>query len=255
MAVIADVFEVVLIDNSTNDVIGSTTLQSGNIQFQVKENDVRGGRGNQLMGVLHSDRDITLTLTDVGFKYDWIAKQLGQNIVTGAGVGYAMPKFYTVVDNAGAKEVTLDETPDVAANIALYDKDGVKLVLTTDFTVATDTITITKTGINAGDEVEVRTFTYATDAKTETIDIDNSVFAKGVKAVLETIEIDESTETATHKLQYQFDRALPSGNFTISTAAEKQASTQEFTLRVVKPATSTVVGKSLRIPVGEGSPN
>lgn len=251
MAVVADVFEVVLVDTD-GDVVGSTTLQDGNIETQVQENDVRAGRGNQLMGVLHSDRDITLNLTDIGFRYEWIAKQLGQPIVTGAGVAYAMPKWYVVVSESTNKVITLDETPDTIDNVAIYDDKGVKLVKTTDFTLATNKVTILKAGISAGANVELRTYTYATDADTQTIEIDNSVFAKGVKAILETVEIDESTEQATHKLQWQFDNALPSGNFTISTTSAKEASAQAFNLRVVKPKNSTKVGKSLRIPL---SPN
>jgi hypothetical protein len=244
MAVIADVFEVALIDSTTGDAIGTTTLTEANIQVQVKENDVRGSRGNQLMGVLHSDRDITLNLTDISFKYDWIAKQLGQNIVTGAGTGYATPKWYSVA----TEKITLDETPSDTSSLVIYNASGVKI---TGFTVTTDQVDFTAATptVANGDSVEVRTYKYATDAQTQTIEIDNSVFAKGVIAVLETLEVDESTEVATHKIQYQFDRALPSGNFTISTRSEKTASTQAFNLRVVKPATSTVVGRVLRIPV------
>lgn len=248
MAVVADVFEVILID-SDGDTIGTTTLQEANIEVQVQENDVRGGRGNQLLGVLHSDRDITLNLTDVYFRYEWVAKQLGQDIKTGAGVAYATPKWYTVVDNAGSKEFELDETPSDSASLAIYDEGGNKLELTTDYTVSGNTVTIIDATIAAGDSVEVRTYKYQTVPTTQTIEIDNSVFAKGVTAILETLEVDESTEMATHKLQYQFDNALPSGNFTINTASEKTASTQAFNLRVVKPKTSTVVGRILRIPV------
>lgn len=244
MAVVADVFEVVLID-ADGSVIGSTTLQDGNIEFAVQETDVRSGRGNVLRGVLHSDRDIKINLTDLAFRYDWIAKQLGQDIVTGAGVAYAMPKWYEAIDNAGSVEITLDETPSDSDSVAIYGADGAAI---TTFTVSGSVVTLTS-GVNAGDKVEVRTYTYATDASTESIEIDNSVFPAGVKAVLETVEIDESTETVTHKLQWQFDNALPSGNFTINTTSSKDAQAQAFNLRVVKPSTSNVVGKSLRIPV------
>lgn len=248
MAVIADVFDVILIDTD-GDTIGTTTLQEANIEVQVQENEVRGGKGNQLLGILHSDRDITINLTDVNFRYEWLAKQLGQDIKTGAGVAYAMPKWYTVVDNAGTKEFTLDETPSDAVSLAIYDEGGNKLTPTTDYTVSADKVTIIDATIAAGDAVEVRTYKYATDAQTQTIEIDNSVFAKGVTAILDTLEIDESTETATHKIQYQFDNALPSGNFSINTASEKTASTQAFNLRVVKPKTSTKVGRMLRFAI------
>jgi len=247
MAVIADVFDVVLID-SNNEVIGTTTLTEANIEVTVKENDVRGGKGNQLYGVLHSDRDVALNLTDIKFRYEWMAKQLGQNIVTGAGVAYAMPKWYEVEAVSSEKQITLDNIPSDPASVAIYDAAGKKLELTTDFTIAGAVVKLVDVAIAAGDSVEVRTYKYATDPKTESIEIDNAVFAKGVKAILETIEIDEATEDPTHTLQYQFYNALPSGNFSVTTASEKTASTQAFNLRVVKPAKSTTVGKVLRIP-------
>lgn len=111
-----------------------------------------------MYGVLHVSRDININLTDVDLKYDWLAKQLGQNIVTGAGVGYAMPKWYTSTDNAGSKEVSLDETPTNVTTIALYDDKGMKLVPTTDFTLTGKVVKVTKTGVTG--EVEVRTFKF-----------------------------------------------------------------------------------------------
>lgn len=238
--VVADVFDVVLID-SNGDVFGSTTLQDAGIEVQVQENDIRAGKGNQLHGVLHSDRDITINLTDISFRYEWLAKQLGQSIVTGAGVAWAMPKWYDVKTGL---VVNLPSTPTSGATVAVYDSAGVKL----SGTLTGSNYTISS-GVVVGDTVEVRTYSYATSASTKTISIDNSVFAKGVKAVLETVEIDSTTETATHTLQWQFDNALPSGNFNINTSSAKEAITQEFNLRVIKPKTTNVVGRSLRIPI------
>lgn len=245
MAVIADVFEMILIDND-GDVVGTTTLQDANIEVSVQENDVRGGRGNQLYGILHADRDIAISANDINFRYDWLAKQLGQDIATGAGVAYAMPKFYKVA----TKKITLEETPLASGHeLAVYSADGQKISGATvtgdevDFTAATPAVA-------DGDDVEVRTFKYATPAETQQIKIDNEVFAKGVKAVLETVEVDEESETVTHKLQYEFHKAIPTGNFSMNTASERSAQAQAFNLRVVKPKTTSEVGLIKRIPVG-----
>lgn len=244
MAFIADVFNVVLLDKVSGDAIATTTLQSGDIDVSVQENEIRAGQGAQLLGVLHAQRDININLTDAEFKYEWLAKQLGQDIATGAGVAYAMPKWYTVVDNASSMEITLDQTPTATNNgLKIFKADGTAIA---NPTVADAVVTLT--GVTAGDKVEVRTYKYDTDATTETINIDGSVFAKGVVAILETIEID-GNEIATHRIQYQFDNTVPTGNFTISTASERQASTQQFNLRVLKPSDSTVVGRVLRMPV------
>lgn len=251
MSLIADVFDVILVDND-GDVIATTTLTEANIEVSVKENDVRGGKGNQLLGILHSDRDIAINLTDAEFRYEWMAKQLGQDVVTGAGVAYAMPKWYEVVDldDIGPETdlgFTLEHAPlTTDSGLKLFDDTGKELVLTTDYTISGSKVIIV--GGVLGEMVEVRVYKYATVATTETIEIDNSVFAKGVKCILDTIEID-GEENPTHSIQYQFDRALPSGNFTINTASERTAQTQAFNLRVVKPANSTKVGKVLRVPI------
>jgi hypothetical protein len=245
MSVVADIFDIVLLD-SNNVAFASTTLTDANIQVKVTSSDVKGGRNDQLMGVLHSDRDIMVNLTDISFRYDWLAQQLGQTITTAAGVGWQMPTWYTVESGL---TITLAATPNDTSNLNIFDDAGVKLALTTDFTVAGAEVTILKSGIVANNELEVRTFSYATSASTESISIDNAVFAKGVKAILSTIEIDESTESALYTLQWIFDNVLLDGNFNINTKSAKAANAQATTLRVVKPKNSTIVGKSLRIPI------
>lgn len=247
MALIADVFDVILKDQN-GDVIGTTTLQEAGIEFSVSENEIRAGKGNQLYGILHVSRDININLTDVEFKVDWLAKQLGQTITTGAGVAWHMPKWHRVEADGAALVITLEETPTAIADIALYDSNGLKLAQGTDFTLSGKKLEVKKAGISAGDELEVRTYAYATDASTQTIEIDNAIFGKGVMAVLETVEIG-GDESVVAKLQYQFDSAMPTGNFTVSTASERNAATQAFNLRVIKPKTSSVVGRVVRIPV------
>ncbi|TBL76244.1 hypothetical protein [Paenibacillus thalictri] len=246
MALIADVYEVLLKDSEGN-VFATTTLQDAKIDVKVKETDVRGGRGNQLIGVLHSDRDIAITLTDVDFKYDWLAAQLGQDIVTGAGVAYAMPKFYEAAGTTTVK-VTLDQTPLSVDTLAIYDQNGVKLEASS-YALLGKELTFSS-GVEAGDTVEVRTYQYATNAKTETITIDNAVFAKGVIAVMETIEIDNQ-ENPINRIQYQFDNTLPTGAFTIEAKSDRSANTSQFNLRVIKPKQSTSVGKVLRFPINQ----
>lgn len=252
MGVVADVFNALIIDNSTQEVVGTTTLQDAQIQAQVQANNVVGGQGGQILGVLHSQRTFNITLTDIEYNYGFFARQLGQDIVVAAGEAYAMPKFYKVVKGSteGSKEITLDHAPLVADNmLTIFDANGTKLAATTDFTVSDTKVTILSADVKVGDEIEVRTYKYATDAKTETIEFDGTVFAKGVTLVLETLEIDPETENPTYTLQYQFNNALPDGNFTLATQTQRQAATSQMVLQVIKPRTSNVVGKSLRIPV------
>jgi hypothetical protein len=249
MGLIADVFDVTLIDEASGEVIGTTTLQDANIEVSVSENEVRAGKGNALIATLHVSRDITISMTDAEFKYEWLAKQLGQDVVTGAGVGYAMPKWYKAVegtDPATDPEITLDKVPTDPTSIAIYNEEGIRI---TGFTVTGSTVDLTTAtpAVATGDDVEVRTYKFATPANSQTILFDSKVFSSGVKAILETVEID-GDETITHVLQYQFDSAVPEGNFSISTASERNAATQSFNLKVIKPKTSSVVGRLVRFP-------
>ena len=248
MAIVADVFDCLMIDED-GEVIGTTTLTEANIEVTVEENDVRGGKGNFLLGILHADRDININLTDTIFRYDFLAKQLGQDIVTGAGVAWAMPKWYEAKSNMGDVEIELEHTP-LASNsgIKIFDESGEEIVAS-DYTLSGDVVTLDTAA--DGDRIEVRTYQYETSASTQTIEIDNAVFFKGVKCVLQTVEVSGGQEDAeiVANLQYIFDRALPSGNVTISTASAREAQSQEFNLRVIKPKHSTVVGRILREPV------
>lgn len=240
---IADVFDALMVD-ANGEVFATTTLQSADIDIKVKENEQRGGKGNPLLAVIHSDRDITVKMTDAEFKYEWVARQLGQSIATGAGVGFAFPKWYTAIGPTDIK-ITLDETP-LPNTIAIYKSDGT-LIPKSGYTVTVKDVKFT-TGVVAGDSVEVRTFKYATTPTTQTIAIDNKVFAKGCQLILETIEID-GDENPLYKIQYQFDKGMPSGNMNLKTAYERSAQSQEFDFRILKPRDSDVVGRIVRIPL------
>lgn len=247
---VADVYDAILIDNATGATVGTTTLQSGAVEVSVQANDVRAGKGNQLIAVLTSDRDINVNMSDAEFRYDWLAVQLGTTITTGANVAYAMPKWYTA---NGSSVVTVSPAP-VANNdsMKVYDENGVELTRVASApTVSQYSITgaaLTFNAALANKPVEVRTYKYNSASNTQTISIDNTKFAKGVTLVLETLEIDENLNEKA-KIQWIFTNALPTGSFNVNTTSERTASAQDFTLRIIKPTTSNVVGQVLRIPL------
>ncbi len=249
MGFIADVFDVTLIDPATKEAFASTTLQEANIEFTLDSNDIRGGKGNALLGVLHSNRDIVINLTEVSFKYEWLARQMGTDIVTGTSVAYAVPKFYKV---GSGNSITLPNKPIDEMGVMIYTVDGEKI---TGHTVTDNKVNFegATPAVKADDEVEVRVYQYETPAATEQIEFDIAKYPKGAIAMLDTVEI-EGDETITHQIQYQFDNAVPDGNFTLNTASEREAQTTEMALRVIKPRTSTKVGRALRFPyVEEGT--
>lgn len=248
MGFIADVFDCILVDPVSGETIATTTLQDAQIQAQVQENDVRGGKGNSLLATLHAQRDLTIQLTDVEFNYGMLAKQLGQDIVTGANIAYAMPKSFTVATG----KITLDKpvtTVDSDKGLKIQNASGVDI---TGFTVTTSSVDFTAAipTVADGDVVNVLTYKYDTDATTESINFDGAVFAKGMTCILETYEIG-GDERITHKIQLVFPSAVMDGNFTFNTQSQKQAVTSQNTLKVLKPDGTTIVGRSMRIPYTE----
>lgn len=248
MGMVADVFDVIILD-AENNPVGITTLQDANIEISTTANDVRAGKGNQLIAIIHSTRDINVALTDVEWNYENLAMQLGQDIETGAGVAYAMPKWYTAETSGETVIIELDESPILDEGepvlLKMYEEDGT--AITTGISVSGNDVTFAS-GVDEGDKILVKTYTYDSAATTESIVIDDTVWPTDFKMALETIEINED-EQPTHKLQYQFNRAKPTGNITLNTSSERDASTQEMNMRVLKPKTSTEVGKVLRIPI------
>ncbi|WP_243357254.1 hypothetical protein [Bacillus litorisediminis] len=242
MGLVADVFKVLVVA-SNGDVLATDTLSDAGIVSEVTKNDVVGGASEGLIAVLHGRRDTNITLTDPVWNMENLALHLGQDIVVGAGEAYKMPSWKTVVDNMGTMEITLDEAP-LTDSLKLYTDAGTRI---SAFTVSGTKVTITETGIAAGDKVEVRTYKYTTSAQSETLEIDIAKFPKDAKIILETLEIDED-EQPLATLQYQFDRVKPDANFSINTATAREASNTESAFRVMKPKDSTVVGRLIRIP-------
>lgn len=252
MSLIADVFDITL-QTDGGDLIASTTLQSADVAIAVDEQEVRGGKGDALLAVLHSARRVDISVSEITFQWDWVANQLGKTAKSGATTAWAMPKFYTAVDldaeGAGtAIGFTLDEEPLATGSGLKIFNAGTKAAVATPagYTISGKVVTIV--GGTAGTVYEVRGYKYTTSASASTIEIDNTSFADGVVCVLTTLEIDED-ESPINLVQIQLDEVLPSGNFTIATTSQRQASATNFTFKAIKPNTATTLGRIVRIPI------
>ena len=252
MGLVADVMNALLVTPS-GVVVGATCLQSADIEVSLDSSDLRCGQGNGLRTILHSSRDINLSLTDVEWRLEYLGMHLGQEIVTqgaedDAFIAYHMPIWLTAEESG--MDVVINLPEEVAEDgegdpifLKVYDEDGVEVVATH----VTDVVTLTD--VDAGDQVRVM-FAYETDEGTEKISIEEGKWPGDLMCVLETLEINDS-EQVIAKLQYKFFRVRANGNITLNTTSERTASTQEMGLRVLKPETSDVVGEVIRIPIIE----
>jgi hypothetical protein len=238
---IFDVFKVQMITSDTNEVFATTTLQNAQIQRQLQETEVRGGVGNKLLAQLYHTPSHTIQLEHTKFAYDWLARQIGSTITTGAGTAWKFLDSYKV---ASAK-VSLPETPTAVGDVIVKNASGQPVTGFTlsgkdlDFTAATPKVT-------DGDELQI-TYQYSTDPQTQTIVMDDSKFPKGAKLILETLEYDGNNNPLA-LIQVEYYSVVPDGQFTLNTQAQRQAVTQQMNLKVVS-VDGDVVGEIRRIPV------
>ena len=81
-ALLYGVGRVTAYDLATNEVIfTSKTLQDQGFSFTVTAEEIRGGDSNKLLGRYFHDSGMTLTLNDAQFAMEYIALQLGADIV------------------------------------------------------------------------------------------------------------------------------------------------------------------------------
>jgi hypothetical protein len=245
MAMIADVFKVLLIDNVTKEEFATATLEEAGFTITSETKDVNGGGG--LIAVLHSPRKENVTVTDPRFHFDILAKQLGADIVVGTGIGYAFPREYTVITDATDKIITLEQTPKTSSEVKIYKADGTTLVPTTDYTIVGSEVAFTGS-IVAGDVVKVSSYKFDTSAESETIEINNKKYPNGVTCVLETLEISED-ETPLNTIQIVFDKCVFDGEISISTKNDRDASRHNMNLRVLNKIGGDIAGRITRIPI------
>lgn len=238
--IVANVFDAILKNKKTGEVIAMDTLTDAGIDISTESKEVRGGKGNKLIAKLSSTRTITINLTNPAWDLRTIAMQLGQSIVTAEGVGYAAPKNYAV---ATGKKISLDKTP--LTGTVVVEKDG-KIIPSSNYTVSAKDVTFTS-GVEVGETVKVATYQYTAPAGTEKVEISSKKFAEAWELILVTFESNSDGSEA-EELQIRFPEATPTGNFSINTSAGSDASSTNIELQILE-GNSEVQAEILRIPL------
>lgn len=92
---------------SGNDLIGvAKTLTESTFDFAITAEDIRGGKGNALLGRYFHDSTLTATLTDAMFDLNYMALSLGVNMQMG---GLSVKEEELTVATTG--KVAVSETP------------------------------------------------------------------------------------------------------------------------------------------------
>lgn len=145
-----------------NNLIGAaTTLTDSTFDFSITAEDIRGGKGNGLLGRYFHDSALTATLTDAMFNLNYMALSLGVNVEMG-GISIMEEE---VVANGGSAVVSEDPIAFDGTMIGWYKKST-----DTEWQIGTLTgNTMTISGAQSGEAYCVKYFYNNENAKSITI--------------------------------------------------------------------------------------
>lgn len=236
---VCQVFDALIIDNVTGAVVAKDKLESADIDISQEAKEVIGGANAQVLATIGGKRALTVKLSEPVFSFETLADQLGQDIITGSGTAFAMPKGY-IVD--AQKKITLDrEAIDGTIVFADTSVSG---------TVTSGNKQVTLTGAKEGDNVLIKTYQYITPASSKTINIDAKKFTTAKRLVLETPVFDlEENKVAV--LQWDFAKVKGNGSVSFQTKTESEAISNAMELTVLSE--NGVQGTIRWIPVEDAS--
>lgn len=229
--------KVLVTDILTGMEMYSATLKSSNVSKTASKSQIRAGEDNQLLTELFDDSEVTVEVTDVQSKRDWLAMKLGGVLKSEEITTKAFPKRYKV---GTGKTITLDQVPVGDAPIVYDSKTGAKI----EATNLAGTLTIT-TGAEVGDHVLVGSYSYTVTA--EKIDIPSSDNGREVQVTISTPMADASRAVVCDKV-YHFYKASLAPDFTDESSSEKSENAISTTFTVVKDRDEDSLGYLAFVP-------
>lgn len=214
-----------------NDLIGvAKTLTESTFNFAITAEDIRGGKGNGLLGRYFHDSTLTATLTDAMFDLNYIALSLGVNVESG-GLSVKEEELKVGDDNT----VTTTETPVAfdGTMIGWYKKPT-----DTDWTIGTivgNKMTIT--GGTKGAVYCVKYFYQNANAKSITIK------SQYVPATLHIVVL---TDLYSGKVGTQSD-ATRYGRLIVDIPQFQLDGSQDLSLTATSAATVSLSGQALAV--------
>lgn len=214
-----------------NDLIGvAKTLTESTFNFAITAEDIRGGKGNGLLGRYFHDSTLTATLTDAMFDLNYIALSLGVNVESG---GLSVKEEELKVGTDGS--ITTTETPVAfdGTMIGWYKKPT-----DTDWTIGT--ITGNKMTITGGAQEAVycvKYFYQNANAKSITIK------SQYVPATLHVVVL---TDLYSGKVGTQSD-ATRYGRLIVDIPQFQLDGSQDLSLTATSAATVSLSGQALAV--------
>lgn len=198
--------------------IAAGTLSSTSIDMSVDASDLRGGRGNKIIGRLKTNKNVSVTIEDLEQTPEFQALVSGAEIKSGSITAYVMPKEVRYVTGG----IDLEETPIEAKIPCQILKNGSKV----DGTVSGTKLTVASA--TEGDIILVGGYTYnATSAKH--FKVQAGKFAENVTVVLEEDVYDGETMQIIGRKQTILENCSVDENFSLAGSREIGETTASYT--------------------------
>lgn len=227
----------------------SGTLESHELSKSMDSEKIRAGQSNDTIATIDKNTEVSLKIVDVCARQDLQSLKLGGKItkvtLSDNVYAYHMPKNYDVTTG---KVITLDAVPKEGEEVAVYNnKTKEKLVITTDYTIEDDVITIVDADILVGETVFVTGFYYKAPETAKYFEIKEG----SVPTMLTVIEVplfNTDTEIVAMK-QYIFPRTKMNASVTVKGQTEKTKNAEETSIDILKDPSVNYLGRVIYLDV------
>lgn len=233
--------EIHVTDLETGLEMFSGSLKSTNVNKTATKTPVRAGRDNTQWLEIVGDSEITVEVTDIQAKRDWLALKLGGTLETATVELEAFPKNYRV---GAEKAIDLDQTPVGGAPVVYNKKTGEVI----EASLSSKKLTITE-GAEEGDTVLVGSYKYSVQA--EKVDIPTSSSGRDVSITITRPQSNGAQKVVCEKV-WKFYRASFSTDFADEATSEKSEGAIATSFTVLKHSDHDNLGFLAYVPVNQG---
>lgn len=230
--------EILVTDLETGLEMFSGSLKSTNVNKTATKTTVRAGRDNTQFLEIIGDSEITIEVTDIQAKRDWLALKLGGTLETTDVELEAFPKNYKV---GAGKTITLEYTPVGEKPVVYNKKTGVAI----EASISGAELTLTGE-VEAGETVLVGSYKYTVEA--EKVDIPASSTGRDVAITITRPQANAAQKVVCEKV-WKFYRASFSTDFVDEATSEKSESAIATSFTVLKHTDHDTLGFLAYVPL------
>ena len=232
--------EILVTDLETGMEMFSGSLKSTNVNKTATKTAIRAGRDNTQWLEIVGDSEITVEVTDIQAKRDWLALKIGGTLETATVELEAFPKNYKVGEG---KAIDLDQAVVGVAPVVYNKKTGEVI----EASVSGKKLTLTG-DVEQGDVVLVGSYKYSVEA--EKVDIPASSSGRDVAITITRPQANSAQKVVCEKV-WKFYRASFSTDFVDEATSEKSESAISTSFTILKHADHDTLGFLAYVPVNQ----